>query len=203
MSKVSIGIINYEMGNHASVLHCLRDLGHRVRVSDVKEHLDEVDILILPGVGAFPKAMEELHKRTLVKYIQEQADQNKPIIGICLGMQLLTEISHEHGITKGLGLIPGKVVAMTEPKWHIGWNTLECIKKDPVFSSSDNKAFYFNHSFVYEGSSEYQIGVSHNHGVLPSIIRKNNIVGLQFHPEKSQIPGRELLNKLILDLCHA
>lgn len=191
------------MGNHASVLHCLRDLGYRVRVSDVKDDLSDVDILILPGVGAFPKAMEELNKRSLVEYLQEQADLKKPIIGICLGMQLLTDVSHEHVVTSGLGLIPGEVLAISKHKWHIGWNTLECIKENSVFTSSNNKAFYFNHSFMYEGNAEYKVCISNNSEIIPSVIRKDNVVGLQFHPEKSQRPGQELLNNLILELCDA
>jgi len=191
------------MGNHASVLHCLRDLGYRVRVSDARDDLSEVDVLILPGVGAFPKAMEELHNRSLVEYLQEQAYLKKPIIGICLGMQLLADMSYEHGVTSGLGLIPGEVVAVSEHKWHIGWNTLECIKGSSVFTSSDKKAFYFNHSFMYGGGAEYQMCVSNNNEIIPSVIRKDNVVGLQFHPEKSQGPGQELLNNLILELCDA
>lgn len=198
-----VGIVDYSMGNHASVVNCLRKLEYRVFVSDKKEDLDRADILFLPGVGAFPRAMQELHDRNLVKYLQKKAYTHKPIIGICLGMQLLTDASNEHSYTKGLGLIPGEVVAMANPKWHIGWNTIEPVIDKSTLQMTEGKSFYFNHSYMYKGNSKYQLFVSKNQNILPVIIRKDNVFGLQFHPEKSQAPGRELLDHLIMEMCHA
>jgi imidazole glycerol-phosphate synthase subunit HisH len=203
VSYLTAGIVDYGMGNHASVKHSLRGLGYRVKVSKHKEVLDAVDILILPGVGAFPSAMQALHHQDLVLYLQEQARLQRPIIGICLGMQLFASASHEYGYTTGLNIIPGKVVSFSGQRWHIGWNTLECVSEDPLFQKSDGKAFYFNHSFSYVGPDEYRIGVARRPDSFAAVIRRGSVVGLQFHPEKSQTTGRELLVNVIKGLVHA
>lgn len=203
MRYVTVGIVDYGMGNHASVIHSLRDLGFRVRVSAEPEVLDDTDVLVLPGVGAFPAAMQALHQRGLVSYLQQQDREQCPIIGICLGMQLLTSASNEFQYTVGLDLIPGEVVALTGAKWHIGWNTLECVNADSLLQPSDGQAFYFNHSFCYQGPSEYQVALSRHPEPFASVIRRGNVVGIQFHPEKSQEAGRVLLKNLISGLTHA
>lgn len=203
MNYVTVGIVDYGMGNHASVIHGLRDLGFRVRVSAEPEVLDDTDVLVLPGVGAFPAAMQALHQRGLVSYLQQQAREQRPIIGICLGMQLLTSASHEFQYTAGLDLIPGEVVALTGAKWHIGWNTLECVSADSLLQPSDGQAFYFNHSFCYRGPSEYQVALSRHPEPFASVIRRGNVVGIQFHPEKSQDAGRVLLKNVISGVTHA
>lgn len=203
MSYITAGIVDYGMGNHASVIHSLRDLGFRVRVSADPEVLDGTGVLVLPGVGAFPAAMQALHQRGLVKYLQQRARERHPIIGICLGMQLLTSASHEFEYTAGLDLIPGEVVPLTEPKWHIGWNTLECVDSDSLLQASDGQAFYFNHSFRYQGPAEYQVGLTRHPGPFGSVIRRGNVVGIQFHLEKSQEAGRTLLKNVITGLTHA
>lgn len=203
MNNVTVGIVDYGMGNHASVIHSLRGLGFRVRVSAEPEGLDDTDVLVLPGVGAFPAAMRALHQRGLVSYLQQHAREQRPIIGICLGMQLLTSASHEFQYTAGLDIIPGEVVALDGAKWHIGWNTLECVDSDLLLQASDGQVFYFNHSFCYQGPSEYQIGLSRHPRPFASVIRRGNVVGIQFHPEKSQAAGRALLKNLISGLIHA
>jgi len=203
MSYVTVGIVNYGMGNHASVIHSLRALGFRVRVSAETAVLDGTDLLVLPGVGAFPSAMQTLHQRRLVGYLQRKAREQCPIIGICLGMQLLTNASHEHQYTAGLDLIPGEIVPLTGSKWHIGWNTLECVDSNSLLQASDRQSFYFNHSFTYQGPNEYQICLSRHPGPFASVIRRGSVVGVQFHPEKSQDAGRVLLKNLISGLLHA
>lgn len=203
MSYVTLGVVDYGMGNHASVIHSLRDMGFRVRVSDQPEILSETDLLLLPGVGAFPSAMKALHQRGLVNYLQEQAREHRPIIGICLGMQLLTSGSYEFEYTAGLDLIPGTVVPLDGAKWHIGWNTLECIVTDSPLQNSDRQVFYFNHSFCYQGPAEFQIGLTRNPQPFVCAIRRGNIIGVQFHPEKSQYAGKHLLQNLIGGLLHA
>ena len=197
MSKKNICIVDYSVGNHASVLHSLRGLNCRVRVSNDSAVMDAADILILPGVGAFPSAMKALHDLDLVSYLQEEARKQRPIIGICLGMQLLTDASHEQEYNKGLGLIPGEIVPMLDPEWHIGWNTIECVQNDPLLQPSDGKLFYFNHSFAYDGPTEYQACISRHHNAFPSVIRSGSVLGMQFHPEKSQEAGNKLLKNLI------
>lgn len=203
MSYTTVGIIDYGMGNHASVAHSLRDLGYRVRVSAGIESLNGADILLLPGVGAFPAAMKALHERNLVSYLQEQAELQRPILGICLGMQLLTSASYEHEFTAGLNLIPGEVVAFADHGWHIGWNTLECTQHDPLLQPSNGQTFYFNHSYHYQGPAEYQVATARHPSAFAAVIRRDNIVGIQFHPEKSQATGKVLLKNLIAGLVHA
>jgi len=203
VSVTTVGIIDYGMGNHASVTHSLRGLGFRVRVSSEINVLDETDVLVLPGVGAFPAAMQELCRRDLVGYLQDQGRAQRPIVGICLGMQLLASASHEHGYTTGLDLIPGQVEPLAKPKWHIGWNTIECCQHDGLMTPSDGQAFYFNHSFCYQGPDEYQVCITRHPQPFPSVIRRGSVVGIQFHPEKSQTAGRVLLRNIITGLTHA
>jgi glutamine amidotransferase len=165
--------------------------------------LKGTDILMLPGVGAFPAAMQALHQRGLVGYLQEQARAQRPILGICLGMQLFASASYEHGYTAGLDLIPGEIVAFANHGWHIGWNTLECMQQDPLVQPSDGQAFYFNHSFHYQGPTEYQLAMARHPSAFAAVIRRGNVVGIQFHPEKSQVAGQALLRNLIAGLAHA
>lgn len=203
MSTHTVGIVDYGMGNHASVTHSLLDIGFRVRISADVSVLNDVDVLLLPGVGAYPSAMKALHERGLVKYLQVQAREQRPIIGICLGMQLLASASHEHHYTAGLDIVPGEIFPLECSKWHIGWNTIECVKCDDFLAKSNGQSFYFNHSFSYRGPSEYLVAISHNPNPLTSVIRRGSVVGLQFHPEKSQLAGRVILKNLIAGLCHA
>jgi len=198
-----VGIVDYGIGNHGSIVQSLREIGFRVRTGAAAEVLRGVDVLVLPGVGAFPSAMQALHERGLVSFLHEQAREQRPIIGICLGMQLLASVSHEHRQTAGLDLIPGEVVPLGEREWHIGWNTTECVGTDPLLQPSDGQAFYFNHSFCYQGPPEYQVCVSRHHRSFASVIRRGPVMGLQFHPEKSQAPGRELLKRLVSGLIDA
>lgn len=203
MSRLTVGIVDYGVGNHASVWRSLHGLGYRCRVSKEAEALNRTDLLLLPGVGAFSAAMAALQRHGLVEFLQQMAHEQRPILGICLGMQLLAEASHEHCLTAGLGLIPGEVVALGESQWHIGWNTLELIQDDPLLRLSDGQSFYFNHSYTFQGAAEFQVCVARQEKAFPVVIRKGKILGLQFHPEKSQGPGRQLLKTVIEGLCRA
>lgn len=199
----TIGLVDYGIGNHASVGQCLRKLGYRVRLSAQPALLDEADVLVLPGVGAFKPAMQALHERGLVSYLRAQARAHRPIIGICLGMQLLATSSEERGHTPGLDLIPGQIHQMPDERWHIGWNAVECVGGDPLLLPSHNRYFYFNHSYVYHGPASSTVAVSRLSTPLASVIRQGNVVGLQFHPEKSQAAGQALLTNVIEGLAHA
>ncbi|MBF0282568.1 MAG: imidazole glycerol phosphate synthase subunit HisH [Zetaproteobacteria bacterium] len=198
-----IGIIDYGMGNHASVVHSLRELGFRVRIGSEPEMLGDVDLLVLPGVGAFPTAMHHLQAHGWINFLQEKFYNDFPIIGICLGMQLLATASDEIQYTLGLNFIPGEVRRISSSHAHIGWNTIACVQDDPLFQESDGLDFYFNHAFAYVGSEAYQICVSESPSPFTSVIRRQNTVGLQFHPEKSQQAGRLLLKRLIKGLLYA
>lgn len=203
MNRITVGVIDYGMGNHASVTHSLRALGFRVCVSSEVGVLNSTKVLVLPGVGAYPAAMQELSRRNLIGYLQDEARVQRPIMGICLGMQLLASASLEHGCTEGLGLIPGQVIPLVKSKWHIGWNTIECTRPDSLVAPSDGEAFYFNHSFCYQGPEEYQLCITRHPAPVTSVIRRGSVVGVQFHPEKSQAAGRVLLKNLITGLVDA
>ena len=161
------------------------------------------DGYILPGVGSFKHAMDIINVSGLREYILREADNGKPILGICLGMQLLLDSSTEGGVSKGLSLIEGQVVKLDNKKFitpHVGWNQV-------VFSSSSTEApfmnvvnnhdYYFDHSYYVDTSNDNVIATTHYIKTFPSIINKKNIFGVQFHPEKSQIHGIEMINNFI------
>ena len=201
MSKLTVGIVDYGVGNLASVWRAFHQIGFRCRISNDPQTLDATDLLLLPGVGAYPAAMDALDSQGLSDYLRSQAVNGRPIVGICLGMQLLSDSSVEHRQRVGLGLIPGQVVPLRDAGWHIGWNTIEVLHEDPLLKPSDGQSFYFNHSFVFEAPEAYKIGVSQLEHVVPIAVRRKNVVGLQFHPEKSQESGRQLLRNVIRGLC--
>ncbi len=200
---ISIAIVDYGMGNQASVVHALRSLGFRVKLTASANELDEAQLLVLPGVGAFPAAMEVLHQKGLVSYLKESARYGRPLIGICLGMQLLMSGSHEHGYTEGLDLIPGEVVPFDGQSVHIGWNSLEFTRQTAPWAASDGEAFYFNHSYHLSAPEEYRVAVTRHRSEFTSALQRGKVVGLQFHPEKSQAAGKTLLKNLISELTHA
>jgi glutamine amidotransferase len=200
MARRTVAIVDYGVGNHASLLRCMRLLGFRAWVSYEPEMLDRADVLLLPGVGAFPKAMERLHSLDLTNYLHRAAQLQRPLIGICLGMQLLADSSTELGLTSGLGLIPGVVEAIENPRWHIGWNSLEVTSGNSILKSSDGEVMYFNHSFTYRGHEEFvaaRCRINERRKPLVAAIARGSVIGLQFHPEKSQGPGLDLLARLL------
>ena len=177
-------------------------MGYRAKVSRDKEELNKANIIVLPGVGAFPTAMHYLYKYELVSYLKDAHKLSKPIIGICLGMQLLAEFSNEIKPTSGLGLIPGNIKPIISKKWHIGWNSIEANENDKIFKLSDGESMFFNHSYFYEGPKEYISAISRldHENSLVAAIRKGKTIGLQFHPEKSQKAGLELLSRIINEI---
>ncbi len=203
MNRRRVAVVDYGIGNQASVLRVLRQLGHRCYLSRDPAVLDEADLLILPGVGAFPEAMSALRAEGMSEFLQEKARERRPILGICLGMQLLADCSDEMGQTLGLGLIPGVVTSLKAPQWHIGWNTVEVTRNDDLFRPFDGECFYFNHSYGFEGPSEFVACVARPDGPVVAAVRRDRVVGLQFHPEKSQQAGRRLLARVIDGLCEA
>ncbi|MBA2919761.1 imidazole glycerol phosphate synthase subunit HisH [Sphingomonas sp. MAH-20] len=201
MSRRTIGVVDYGVGNHASVWRALHGLGYRCRISAEPDVLSATDLLVLPGVGAFGAAMEALHRHDLDEYLKHRSRDGMPLLGLCLGMQLLADASSEHGLTAGLGLIPGNVEPLDQRRWHIGWNSIEVTKEDTLFRSSDGQSMYFNHSHVFRAPEEYQVCITRLERAFPVGVRRGNVVGLQFHPEKSQNSGRVLLSSIIEGLC--
>ena len=203
MTRRSVAIVDYGVGNFSSVMSTIRRIGHRCRVSSDRDLLAASDVLILPGVGAFPTAMEHLTRTGLDAFVKGRAAAGQPLIGLCLGMQLMVDESVEHRKTSGLGLIPGRVVPFAQAPWHIGWNTIENVSRDPWLEASDGRAVYFNHSYVLDTPAEFHLCTTRLTAPFASGIRRGNVVGLQFHPEKSQEAGREILSSLIEGLCNA
>jgi imidazole glycerol phosphate synthase glutamine amidotransferase subunit len=204
VSRKTIGIVDYGVGNHASVQRAFQSLGHSCRLSDRKDFLATVDVMVLPGVGAFPAAMQALHNLDLVDFIRGQAVEGQVIIGLCLGMQLLAEKSLEHKCTDGLGLIPGIVQPLQNSACHVGWNTLEILHHDSLLMPSNQMSVYFNHSYVFQTQDFYQAArVSLDGFSYTAAVRKANVCGLQFHPEKSQTVGKQLLSRLVEGLGNA
>ena len=195
-----IAIIDYGVGNLFSLSSSVTAVGGDVIVTGDARVIRKADRLILPGVGAFGDAAAKLFQSGLDKVIKEEIDKGKPLMGICLGMQLLFEESHEYGIHKGLGLIPGKIVSM-EGKIpedlnipHIGWNGLTFRKESPIFKYlKDGDCVYFVHSF-YGVDCEENITATAEYGIpITASVQKDNIFGCQFHPEKSGNVGLSIL----------
>ena len=203
MNRKTVAIVDYGVGNHTSVLRTFQGLGYRSRVTSDREILAAADVLVLPGVGAFPAAMSALNLDGLASHLRELARRGKPFLGLCLGMQLLADESLEHGTTTGLGLIPGTVRHLPGIDWHIGWNSLETVQHDPLMAPSDGESFYFNHSLVFDVPAAYQAAICRvRESSFPVAVRRGNVVGLQFHPEKSQAAGKQLLSRLVEGLGH-
>ena len=201
-----MAIVDYGVGNIASLARTLESLDYKTRLSCSVPALNDADVTILPGVGAFPTAMDALHARDLVGFLLETAHAGRPMIGICLGMQLLADSSTELRQSSGLGIIPGQVVPISRSRWHIGWNTIEVVGDDPLMRASDGQALYFNHSYILQAPPPYQIAVARLGDGEPPLtvgVRRGQVVGLQFHPEKSQRAGHRILRNVIEGLCSA
>lgn len=191
-----IGIVNYGLGNIRSIKNALSE--YKVILVDNEESLLTVDVLILPGVGAFGFAMENLRSLGLVDAIRGFAKSGKRLIGICLGMQLLYESSFEHGEFEGLGILKGKVIELpnTEVIPHMGWNRLTVAQ--PSEGLYTNQYMYFVHSYYVVEEDEDQIVASTFYGTkIPAIVKKDNIIGFQGHPEKSGNEGQQWLKMAV------
>ena len=196
-----IGIVDYNMGNLASVINAFAKVGVDATLESDPSKLAQYDKLILPGVGAFGDAMEHLKENGMDEAVIAYAQSGKPLLGICLGMQLLFESSEEFGSTKGLGLIPGKVVAFDEKKFdhalkvpHMGWNELFVQKETPLFDGLKKDFYlYFVHSFHAVCDDQYAIGKTHYGYEFVSAVQNGNIYGIQPHPEKSHENGLKII----------
>ena len=206
---MSVGVLDYGAGNLRNVCRAIEHLGFNYHLVSTRETVIDVDKLIIPGVGAFKVAMEQLGKLDLIESLKQSADKGVPILGICLGMQLLFEQSSEFGISKGLGLIKGEInkipsVGLNGYKLkvpHIGWNELIINKSSfqIVDGIETNDSVYFVHSYKVEEMEESDL-VAHckyDGLVLPSIIQRRNIIGCQFHPEKSGEIGLKIFDNFL------
>ena len=197
-----IGIIDYGMGNLHSVENARRYIGADVFISDDKTELSMADGLILPGVGAFPDASERLSTAGFPEFIRKETDK-KPLLGICLGMQLLFEKSYEFRECEGLGFIKGEVIRLkageNDKRYkipHIGYNLLTEVNKSPLTEGiDDGTCFYFVHSYMGVCRDRGQlVSVTEYGEEVTAIVGSGNVFGTQFHPEKSGEPGLKLLS---------
>ncbi|MFJ8527206.1 imidazole glycerol phosphate synthase subunit HisH [Bacillus sp. NPDC094106] len=191
-----IAIIDYGMGNIRSVEQALTCIGAEYTVTDNEKKILESDGVILPGVGAFPKAMEALEEKNLVFVLQEFGKSGKPLLGICLGMQLLFEESEEIRNSIGLGLLPGSIRKLKVPYKipHMGWNQLKKKREIPLWNEvADNSFVYYVHSYYADCPRDLVCGSSKYGIEIPGFVAKGNIFGAQFHPEKSGEIGIQML----------
>ena len=196
-----IAIVDYGVGNLFSLSSSLKALGLDSEITGDADKLRTADRIILPGVGAFGDARAKLDATGLVPVLQEEA-QKKPLLGICLGMQLLFDRSFEYGEHAGLGLVPGQVVDLhddlddkTLKVPHMGWNSLQIVQNDPLFKYfEDGEYVYYVHSFYAKDCLSSTLGTSQYGNVaVTGVVRSGNVYGTQFHPEKSGDAGLRLL----------
>jgi len=199
-----IVIINYNMGNLTSVANAIEYIGEKPIISNKIEDIKNADYIILPGVGAFKDGMKNINKLGITDTLKKQIiKEKKPLLGICLGMQLLAKEGYEGGLTKGLGYLKGKVIkfnfkdkSLRIP--HIGWNEVNFKKDSPfLFNLKKSEDFYFVHSYYLIPEENIILGTCDYGREFVTCIQKDNIFATQFHPEKSQKPGLQILKNFI------
>ncbi len=205
---MKIGIVDYNMGNLSSVKNAFLKFNIEAKVEKDPEKLKDFDKLVLPGVGAFGDAMEHLKQRGLDIAVKEFAKSGKPLLGICLGMQLLFEKSEEFGEHKGLGLVPGKIKYFDKKRFetrlkipHMGWNKLFVQKNSPILKDLKESFYlYFVHSYHAVCADEFAIGKTFYGYEFVSAVQKNNVFGFQPHPEKSHKNGLKIIENFIKEI---
>lgn len=203
---MSVWIVDYGMGNLASIVNAIKVLGFFPMVMTTPDDsLASVTHIILPGQGAFKEGMAALERSGWKTVLHEYAVvQKRPLLGICLGMQLLAECSEEGGMTSGLGFIPGVVrkLCVQSPRErlpHVGWNAVYATTNASLWwhDLTEGSDFYFVHSYHFQTSSSWALGMTEYGEKFISMVGNENILGVQFHPEKSAHPGRQLLKNFL------
>lgn len=200
---LKVGIIDYGISNLTSVHNAMLALGTEAIIISKYEDFYSCTHLILPGVGTFSRGMANLRELGFDILIKEAVAQGKPLLGICLGMQLLADEGVEIEDTEGLGLIPGKVLRISAEELlrlpHMGWNNVQVLNKSSLFKDVvENSDFYFVHSYAYsEIESSFVSAVSDYGNKIVAAVEQGNVFGVQFHPEKSQACGLKILENFI------
>ena len=207
MKKKVLGLIDGQSGNIGSIKKAIKDLinekPYQLKIIQGNFNPNNFDKIILPGQGAYATLISNLKKLKIIHPLKQYLNDNKSYLGICVGMQILSDEGHEDQITKGLGIISGKIKKFSNKKLiipHMGWNTISVNKADPIVKKNLNKKdFYFVHSYIYENiNKENILGLTTYGKNFPSIINKGNIYGVQFHPEKSHKNGLKLIKNFIM-----
>jgi glutamine amidotransferase len=199
-----IAVVDYGIGNLGSVTKGFRRAGAEVELTGDPDVLRRADALVLPGDGAFAAAMAEIEGRGLKALLLEAVERGTPLLGICIGMQLLFEESEEHGLHRGLGILPGRVRRFDGelPVPHMGWNTLRARRPHPVLDGIEDGAHvYFVHSYYCDASDDVVVAASDYGRDFPAIVGCRNVLGLQFHPEKSQGVGLRLAANFVASVA--
>jgi imidazole glycerol-phosphate synthase subunit HisH len=195
-----IAIVDYGLGNLGSVIKGFRHAGAETLLTGEPERLREAEALVLPGDGAFGATMDEIRKRDLVPVLLEAAAKGTPLLGICIGMQVLFEESDEHGRHQGLGLLPGRVRRFDGPLPvpHMGWNRLRGRRPHPLLDGfEDGSHVYFVHSYFCDAPDDVVIATSDYGRDFAAIAGRDNVIGVQFHPEKSQGVGLAMVKSFV------
>ncbi len=197
-----VAVVEYGMGNIRSVLNALEAIGAQARPVSTASDLDGAERIILPGVGAFPHGMRHLDERGFAEALLKHVDVGTPLLGICLGMQLLGTRSFEHGEHPGLGLIAGEVKRL-QPEGdlrvpHVGWNNVERRGVSRLLGDEHEPTFYFVHSFeLHPEDPSVVIGAAPYGSPVTAVVEDQQVLGCQFHPEKSQADGLALLRRFL------
>jgi glutamine amidotransferase len=195
-----IAIVDYGLGNLGSVTKAFRRFGADCRLTADPDALRAADALVLPGDGAFGATMDEIARRGLVAPLADAVRAGTPLLGICIGMQVLFEESEEHGRHAGLGLLPGRVRRFeTElPVPHMGWNVLEKTRPHALLAGvADGDYVYFVHSYYCDAPAEITLAVSDYDRDFAAVVGRDNVLGVQFHPEKSQAVGLRMIESFV------
>jgi imidazole glycerol-phosphate synthase subunit HisH len=201
---VKVGIVNYGMGNLGSVRRALRDLGAEGYIADHPAALFEANRIVLPGVGAFSEGMARLREAGWADVLRRLIDEGRPLLGICLGMQMLASAGEEGGLNEGLGLVPGRVKRLDALGCrlrlpHVGWNEVALSNAADLFTHiPDRSDFYFVHSYAFDAGQPGNVIATADYGIpVVAAVRERNVFGTQFHPEKSSRAGRQLLRNFL------
>jgi glutamine amidotransferase len=199
-----IAVVDYGIGNLGSVTKGFRRAGAEVELTGDPDRLRRAAALVLPGDGAFAAAMAEIVGRGLLPVLREAVERGTPLFGICIGMQLLFEESEEHGQHRGLGVLPGRVRRFEDglPVPHMGWNTLRARREHPLLEGvADGSHVYFVHSYYCDAPEDVVIADSDYGRPFPAIVGRGRVLGMQFHPEKSQAVGLRLAANFVRSIA--
>ncbi len=191
-----IAIIDYGMGNLRSVQKAFEYLGNKAVITQQPSEIQKADKVVLPGVGAFRDAMQTIKQKGIDKVLYDVVEEKKPLLGICLGMQMFFEKSYEYGEHKGLGILQGEIVKLPENVKipHMGWNSLNIKKKSPLFEGLSQEPYvYFVHSYHLNTEADIVSATTYYGKEIQVAAQKENVFALQFHPEKSGDVGLNIL----------